>query len=100
VRQLDLERPSGHRIQKVVRLLAIPAAVLLIVAAALVLIRPSLPERRPVVRSVYCASSATWVTMLAPFFEPPAQETGQPTSSRVTSARIRSAYERRCTTSD
>jgi hypothetical protein len=91
---------GGNRLGRLMRYLAIPAVVLMVVGAALLLIRPSFPERRPVVLTVYCVSSATWVTAFAPFLDAATSDDSQHQKARATSARIKSAYERRCTALD
>ena len=80
--------------------LAAMIAIGIVVAAALLLMRPALAEPRPVVLSVYCASSAAWVTTLAPFLDASTPTDGESPRGRVTSDRIKAAYERRCTTPD
>jgi len=80
--------------------LAAVIAIAIIVAGTLLLMRPALSEPRPVVLSVYCASSAAWLTTLAPFLDASVQTDSELPRGRVTSDRIKSAYERRCATPD
>ena len=75
-------------------------AIGIAVTGAFLLMRPALAEPRPVVLSVYCASSAAWMTTLAPLLDAQTQTGPEGERGRVTAARIRSAYERRCTTPD
>jgi hypothetical protein len=75
-------------------------AVAIVLTGAVILVRAAMPEPRPVVLTVYCASSATWVNAFAPLLDAQPQTDGEPERGRVTSARIKSAYERRCTSPD
>jgi hypothetical protein len=99
-RQIDAD--TLPRLPKSAVLLVVGAVVAIgiIVSGLLLLLRPTMAEPRPVVLSVYCASSAAWMATLAPFLDAQAPTDGAPERGRVTSARIKSAYERRCTTPD
>src|SRR5204862_6497603 len=98
--QMDSDTMPRLRWNAALPWLAALMAIGMVVAGALLLMRPALSEPRPVVLSVYCASSAAWMNTLAPFLDSAPDGDGKPDRGRVTSARIKSAYERRCTTSD
>jgi len=100
MRQMGPETPRTRRLGPPLRYLALLLAATVLTGAAIVLFRPALPDRRPVVLTVYCASSAAWVTTLSPFLGSSAPDDGAPEPGRVTAERIKSAYERRCAPSD
>jgi len=94
---LDYSPPFWSRWPTPVRWLAAVLGVVLAIAGLVVAVSQAVPDRRPVVLSVYCTSSAVWVSTLAPLIESQSGD-GSIASRQVAAGRIRAAYERRCPT--
>ena len=94
---LDYSPPFWSRWPASVRWLAVVLGVVLVIVGMVVVALQAVPDRRPVVLSVYCSSSAVWVTTLAPLIESQ-QGDGSIARRRDAASRVRAAYERRCPT--